>query len=131
MALSLLIVFRLLSKVMRNKSILCLSYVLPLVGVICMLLFPWQWMAWVMLCVITCGAAMSYPLLLSFLSNAVDGNMQGWIMGVAGALLAFTWVIAGLLIGPLNYINMLLPFLFIAVGYVIALALSVNKRLTV
>jgi DHA1 family tetracycline resistance protein-like MFS transporter len=50
-----------------------------------------------------------FTLSLTQFSNLVDHESQGWIMGVTGAISAFTWTIAGLITGPLGYIYIYLP----------------------
>jgi MFS transporter, DHA1 family, tetracycline resistance protein len=66
-----------------------------------------QWL-WVMLGAM--GDVICYTLLLSLFSNLADDRSQGWIMGVVNAIAAMTWALGGLLVGPLGYINILLPF---------------------
>jgi DHA1 family tetracycline resistance protein-like MFS transporter len=46
---------------------------------------------------------------LSIFSNLVDLDSQGWIMGVTGSIAAITWVVGGLVAGPLGYINIAIP----------------------
>jgi len=56
------------------------------------------------------GAALNYAMGLAIFSNLADRESQGWIMGITGALMAAAWVITGLAVGPLGYINIRLPF---------------------
>ncbi len=50
-----------------------------------------------------------YTLYLTLFSNSADKDSQGWVMGITGSVCAAAWGVTGLLIGPLGFIDMLLP----------------------
>lgn len=55
------------------------------------------------------GDVLCYTMALAIFSSQAGPDNQGWIMGVAGAIGAMTWAIAGLIIGPLGYIHITVP----------------------
>ena len=119
--ITLIFIFRKLSKIISNHMLILISFCLTLLGMIMAVSFPYAWMQWVDLFFIVCGSSMVYPIMLAMFSNAVGKVSQGWIMGVTGSLLAVDWVIASLLVGPLTYINLILPFFFIMAAYILAI----------
>ena len=70
---------------------------------------------------------MALPILLSFYSNSVSNLSGGWIMGISGSVLASVWVLSGLLIGPLIYINIYLPLIVIICSYLLVIYFIYNK----
>lgn len=66
-----------------------------------------QWL-WVILN--ATADSICYTAAMSMFSNLVDEQSQGWIMGVVGAINAVTWTVGGLIIGPLGYMDIHVPF---------------------
>ena len=66
-----------------------------------------QWL-WVILNA-TCDS-ICYTVALTLFSGLADDESQGWIMGVVGAINAVTWTVGGMIIGPLGYMNIYVPF---------------------
>lgn len=64
---------------------------------------------WYMAIPIVLGVGMSYPTLLTLMSNNTDAAQQGGLMGLAGATLAFAWFLTGLSAGFLVNIFPALP----------------------
>lgn len=65
---------------------------------------------WLWVIVNATSDVICYTIALTLFSNLADEKSQGWIMGVAGAIAAITWTVAGMIAGPLGYINMYVPF---------------------
>lgn len=78
------------------------------------------------------GDVICYTMGLAIFSSLVDQDSQGWIMGVAGAIGAMTWAIAGLVIGPLGYLHLTLPLWISGVlcftGFVLMLIYQAQTR---
>ena len=55
------------------------------------------------------GDVVCYTMSLAIFSSLAGDEAQGWIMGVAGAIGAMTWAVAGLIIGPLGYLHITAP----------------------
>ncbi|MFI4955388.1 MAG: MFS transporter [Gammaproteobacteria bacterium] len=79
--------------------------------------FSGQW--WVSIPIVL-GVGMGYTTLLTLMSNIADIKQQGILMGLAGATLAFAWLITGSLSGILVNIFPSLPLH--ASGWLMALA---------
>ncbi len=127
-SIALLLIFRMLSKIMSNHKIILIAFCITLLGMIMAVSLPYAWMQWVDLFFIACGVTMVYPIMISMFSNAVEKVSQGWIMGVTGSLLSVDWIIASLLVGPLAYIKLILPFFFIIAAFVLAVILTYQIR---
>jgi MFS transporter, DHA1 family, tetracycline resistance protein len=65
-----------------------------------------QWL-WVILN--AASDVICFTVALSIFSNLEGDNSQGWIMGVTGAIGAFTWTVGGLIAGPLGYLSIYAP----------------------
>lgn len=48
------------------------------------------------------GISLGYTVALSFYSNAVGEDQQGWIMGIPASLAGFAWAVTAICIGPLT-----------------------------
>ena len=51
---------------------------------------------------------------MTYISNAVTDDMQGWAMGVAAAVGSLAWGIAALIVGAVIHVDPRLPFLLSA-----------------
>lgn len=60
------------------------------------------------------GVGMAYPTIMTLLSDSVDKEKQGWVLGFAAAAFSAPWGISALLVGPLSNINLTLPLIFSA-----------------
>jgi DHA1 family tetracycline resistance protein-like MFS transporter len=113
------------SKIFTNYSKICFLIFAPLMaignlGTLLSSASEYQWL-WVI------GSASSnvvcYTLILRYFSNLGGEDTQGWIMGVAGSIVAMTWTVGGTLAGPLGYLNIRLPFLVAAILSLISFVL--------
>jgi hypothetical protein len=114
---------------MTNHTIILIAFCSTLLGMIVSIAFPYELTQWTALFFIACASAMVYPIMLSMFSNAVTKVSQGWIMGVTGSLLSVDWIIVSLLVGPLTYIKLILPFFFIIAAYILAITLTCFKKI--
>ncbi len=74
--------------------------------------------AWVMGIPAATCLAISYSVLISLFSEQADRNRQGWIMGLTGAISAFSFGITGLFAGLFASLTAATP-LWIAFGLVV------------
>lgn len=64
---------------------------------------------WVLSIPAATSLAISYSVLVSLFSDAVNKNQQGWVMGLTGAISAFSFGLAGVVAGFLVGINVSAP----------------------
>ena len=93
---------------------------LPRVLLICMLMstmgtlicgyLPYFSLQWLVAIPIVLGVGMTYPTLLTLMSNQTAETQQGGLMGLAGATLALAWLITSIFSGILVNIFPALPF---------------------
>jgi hypothetical protein len=79
-----------------------------------LVLFDNPTMQWILCAPIAAALAMSYTSALTLLSNLVNRDEQGWIMGIATSVSAAAWGITGFLSGPLAMIGVHTPFVVAA-----------------
>jgi len=70
--------------------------------------------SWIVVAPIGVVVAVAYSMLLTLLSNQVDENAQGWIMGITNSILAVGFAITGILSALLANWNIALPLWFAA-----------------
>ena len=68
--------------------------------------------AWVLSVPAATSLAISYSVLISLFSEAVNKDQQGWVMGVTGAIGAFAFGISGLIAGVLINVDAAAPLWF-------------------
>ncbi len=74
---------------------------------------------------------LTYTALLAMLSDSVDENSQGWVMGISTAVIAAAWAIGSLLAGALSSLGINLPFISAAIVTLIGfILLFLNKNQT-
>lgn len=71
-----------------------------------------SWVIWLIAVPIGAVISVPYSMLLAVFSNQVDENSQGWIMGIAGAILSAAFAIAGTVGALLANIQNNLPIIF-------------------
>lgn len=76
----------------------------------------------VWLCDIPIGAAIAvaYTAIISIFSNRVPADAQGWVMGITGSIMAFSFGLMGLLSGLLANIYIALPIIISSVFFILA-----------
>lgn len=119
MAINYMILVRLAVKYFSLEKIIVFCLILTVFGMLIML-FDNQWILWLDVIPLAIGNSLGYTAILTLLSNSVDENSQGWIMGASGAATAISWTIGGLLTS-LGAIHVYLPFIFAAMLVAIAL----------
>ncbi|MFA6408682.1 MAG: MFS transporter [Gammaproteobacteria bacterium] len=109
-SISLLGIMPILSKRLSTRHIKDYSLILTALGIL-LALFKSQLMLWISIIPIGLGGALFYVALLAMFSDAVDKNMQGWVMGVFAAVEAAAWSLGGLLVGILHLLGDAAPFI--------------------
>jgi len=124
-AISLSVIIRVAEKYLSLKTMVVSSAVL-LGGGIFMAVVHTEWVQWVCAIPVGIGSALGYSATLAIYSNAVDKEHQGWILGIAGAIVAGAWGVGSLITGPLGDLNIALPFIVAGIsvfvgGYLVSL----------
>ncbi|WP_105901068.1 MFS transporter [Vibrio gangliei] len=67
--------------------------------------------------------ASSFPLYITALSDRASNQDQGWAMALSSAMVGLAWTLTGYLTAIMVNVNLILPTLVAAVGYVLAVLL--------
>jgi MFS transporter, DHA1 family, tetracycline resistance protein len=70
------------------------------------------------------GQVFIYTITMTFISNSVGSDAQGWAMGVGAAVGSFAWGIAALSIGIMVSLNVRLPFIVTSLLFVVCYFLA-------
>ena len=129
---TLLVIIRSLLKVFSVQSITIIAIILQCVGVIANVFVSHPAWYWVWVLFIVTGVGLSYTTTLTLMSNGVPPEKQGWVMGVAGSMMALSWVFASFVISSSGLFASTLPFSFAGIIAVICLMLFLwHKQHTV
>lgn len=79
---------------------------------------------WIILIPFVIGQAILFTTITTGMSNAVDKNAQGWVMGIAAAVGSFAWGIASFVSGGIIALSLYLPFITALILFLAALALN-------
>lgn len=101
-------------------GILALSMLITLV--------PNEVMPWLMVIPGTASVGTGYAFVLTLFSNQVTEDRQGWVMGVTGALIAFSAGIATLIAVSVTDLYVGLPIVVGAISIVIGALLIIRRR---
>lgn len=71
------------------------------------------WVSWIFVAPLACCVAVSYSVILTMFSDAVDPSRQGWVMGITGSIMALVWAVNGVVVGVIAAWSTSLP-IFIA-----------------
>lgn len=119
LAINYLLLVRLSVKYFNLKQIIWISLLITAVSML-MMLYEKLWMVWLAVIPIGIGNALFYTALITLLSNMVDADSQGWIMGITGAATAAAWTLGGLFTG-FGAVHVFLPYILAALLLFIAL----------
>jgi len=106
---------------LRNIALVSIS----LIGffILGILLIPYELSAWMLAIPAATSLAIGYSVLVSLFSEQVDKSKQGWIMGLTGAISAFSFGVTGLGAGILAEFGVATP-LWVALGCLIISVLA-------
>ena len=111
-------------KLMKERTLIILSCAMALFGIGLNLVIPTVWMPWVSVIFISIGMSMAYACMLYLYSSAVSEEHQGWVMGIANAVIAASWAIGGIVISSVDVAHVFITFMVIAGLLIGALILS-------
>lgn len=123
-ALTMLFLIRVFLKFMKERVLIVVSCVMAVFGVLLNIVMPTSWMPWVSVIFIGLGTSMAYACMLSLYSSSVSEEHQGWVMGVANAVIAVSWAIGGMVISAVDVSHVLITFMVTAGLLVGAVVLS-------
>jgi MFS transporter, DHA1 family, tetracycline resistance protein len=87
---------------MEEKQLILFSLILAMLGFSLNVIVQTAWMPWISILFIGIGMGMFYACILSLYSTTVAENQQGWVMGVANAVVAVAWGLGGLAVSLIN-----------------------------
>jgi predicted MFS family arabinose efflux permease len=121
MAINYLFIVRLTVKYLSLKNIVFITLLITMLSILIMMI-PSILIIWITVIPIAVGNGLFYMAIITLLSNMVDVDSQGWIMGAITATTAIAWSLGGISTG-LGSLHSYVPFI-IGVG-LIALAIVV------
>lgn len=98
------------------KNIVIVGLAFSALAVIIVALSKQIIIAWLLVVPIGATIAVAYSTILTLFSNQVDENSQGWVMGIAGAIMAFAFGINAFLLGIFAQDQAYIPILISGVG---------------
>ncbi len=119
MSLALTLIFRLILPFIKMDRLLILCIASCLCSLIACVLWPTPYTQWRIIVPLAFGAGIAYPAVVSLISQQIDEFNQGWIMGVASAVLSFAWLWTGTFSGVLVNLNPRLPFIVSICAYLV------------
>lgn len=84
--------------------------------------------AWLIVIPLAAAIAVAYSVILTIFSNQVDASSQGWVMGITGAILAFSFGFTAIISSLLVNLNIYWPFIIAVLGMGIAAWLMANYQ---
>ncbi len=118
---SYLIIVRIVVKFFRPIQIVSGALVCAAIGTT-IAMWKIELIAWITVIPVVVGRALSYTASLTIFSNSVDEDSQGWVMGVAGAIMAASWGTGSILAGILGSFSVEAPFATATILLLLALA---------
>lgn len=85
------------------------------------------WVAWLIAVPAAIGLALGYAVLISRFSDQVDPSKQGRIMGLTGAISAFSFAVIGITEGLLTGTSLAAPMWTAFIGLVLGFILSLKR----
>jgi len=94
--IALIFLMGLFLKFWKIGQIAAYSFLITGLGQIGSVLIPNLILIWILALPVATFDMLAYTAVLTSFSNAVDRKSQGWVMGISGSIMAFTWAITGL-----------------------------------
>lgn len=123
MSLGLTVILSRLVRYFRATTLFLSALTLASSAVLIMCVLPTMTTQWLAIIPLAIATGIAYPCMLTTLSNQTPNMKQGWIMGVASALLAGSWLLSGVLASLFYNFNAHLPLQLTFAGYAIAACL--------
>ncbi|KTD24828.1 MULTISPECIES: MFS transporter [Legionella] len=98
------------------ESIVIVGLMITAALVLLTLVASQEWVAWVAALMIGMSLSVAYSVLLTIFSNQVNGNEQGWVMGVTGSVMALCFGLTSVFTGFIAQIGAVLPMMLATLG---------------
>lgn len=108
-AITLTVIVRLAVKFLRIENIVLLSIIVSAAAVLLCFVKNIQ-VFWLLALPLGIGSGLVYTGLVTVYSNVVNKDQQGWVMGIASAIVAAAWGIGSMLAGVLGNVSAYFPF---------------------
>lgn len=118
------VLIKILVKYFSNRSIVFLSSIASVIGVLITAIAFQAWMVWIGIIPIAIGIALTHAALMAMYSNQVDSTKQGWIMGVASAVISVAILLSAIADGVLGNIAVRMPIWLAFICYGLCAVLS-------
>ncbi len=128
---TLFFLFPLLIKYFATQKLLIFSFILCYIGMLGINWVNVSYISWLLIIPFAVGVAMINPILWGQLSTSVNHTQYGFLMGIIGALWAFTWALSDLVGDKLNDYYFSLPLVIALVMMIACLQiyLTLSRRL--
>lgn len=129
-SISMLLVIRIALNHFSVNVLALWSLMLLVIGTLLVSVFNNEWAQWLCIIPIAMGAAINWSCMLTLFSNAVDKASQGWAMGMFAAISSISFLISGLAMGLISYVNVAFPFVlasFFGAWAFFSLCIFINK----
>ena len=122
--ISLTVIIRLALKFVSEKKLLRINLLIAGIATIMASYSISAWSQWWYCIPISISGAISYTLLLTFFSNKASSEHQGWVMGVANAVIAVSWLLGAVGAGLISPLGSGLPFIFAGIITIVSYFLA-------
>lgn len=129
MALGLTFLYKKLTRRLSLDSLLNWSLIACTLSFISCAFAQQSFLQWIFVVPGAIGVGMAYPTIMALISNSVEKNKQGSVLGFAAAAFSAPWGVSALLSGPLSNISLFLPILIAALCLLGASALCYKNPL--
>lgn len=119
MCVGLAIIFPIMLRYFSVRNTLLISMLGILLGSVGCNFLGSVWWQWLFVVPIALFTGMAYIALLTLISNESAQEHQGFLLGLAGAILAFAWMLTGILSGYLSELSLQLTLLTTMAGILV------------
>lgn len=124
MALGLIFLYKLMTRYLSLESILTGSLISCTLSFIACAYTENPTNQWIFVVPGAISVGMIYPTIMTMISDSVEKNKQGCVLGFAAAAFSAPWGLSALLVGPMTNISLSLPLIVAAISLLVALALG-------
>jgi len=126
LSVTMLFIIRILVRYFSTLQILYGGIVLSIAGIVISMI-PEALLQWIGAIPIACGMGLAYATIITFCSDVVAKNLQGWIMGVSTSAMAAAAGIGGLLVGVVSA-NSTIAFMSIILIWAISFGFAMRIK---
>lgn len=133
MALGLIFLYKILLRYFSLNALLNWSFIFCSISFFACTFSDTSAYLWIFVVPGAIGVGIAYPTIMTIISDSVEKNKQGAILGLAAASFSAPWGISAILVGPLTTLSLTLPLIFATTclfyTLVLSLKLSVSTSL--